>query len=755
MSTVSTALPASESTWLGHPRGLFLLFFVEMWERFSYYGMRALLVFYMTKGFLKLDDHSAYGIYGAYTALVYATPFIGGMLADRLLGARRAVVLGGMLMAAGHLLMTFENKTAFYVALGLLICGNGFFKPNISTMVGTLYPPGSPARDSGFTIFYMGINLGAAMSPLLCGYVGETFGWHYGFGLATIGMLTGLMTFVADRKLSQVLIGLTALVTAGSMIGFHFRDPVQLMVNGPVGIALLVAAFIAIAALAGGGVPAAVGTAKDPARLSALAVPQLHSQLQPFYLAVIAAIILIQHVIAPQSEGAMILMLVGGFVILLPWLRADVAVYLGAATTVPIAALLLQNTGLAGLLLGIFGGGALLTLVADAYRAERVERERMYVVLILMFFSMLFWAFFEQAGSSVSNFTDRNVDRIVGGRVLTQADVGKKLERLPITSAFLGRTIDGRVWNLQTVDAAQSVARQTIELAPADVTKAEIHRAVNLAAMRAVDRMLETTGLSPLSALTPANVPEPPVFPQPAGAQGKKKADVPAKSGWASKFHAALLAEELHPVLESVTVTDAMVGMKVDGREMKASIFQAANAIFILIFGLIFTMLWSILAKLRMEPNTAVKFALGLLQLGLGFGAFWWGARTSSSYGIVAIGWLLLGYMLHTTGELCLSPVGLSMVTKLSPKRMVSTVMGAWFLATAFSNYLAGMIASLTGVVHGTGDEAVIPPPIKTVHVYGNVFAQIAIAGCVSGIILLLISPLLVRWMHEDKAEAA
>ena len=164
---------------VGHPPGLFVLFFAEMWERFSYYGMRALLVFYMMKGFLAYNDNRAYAVYGAYTALVYATPFIGGVLADRLLGARKAVILGGALMAAGHLLMTSENETAFFGALALLIVGNGFFKPNISTMVGSLYPAKSSKRDAGFTIFYMGINLGAALAPLVCGYVGETYGWHY------------------------------------------------------------------------------------------------------------------------------------------------------------------------------------------------------------------------------------------------------------------------------------------------------------------------------------------------------------------------------------------------------------------------------------------------------------------------------------------------------------------------------------------------------------------------------------------------
>ncbi|MBS0206273.1 MAG: peptide MFS transporter [Planctomycetes bacterium] len=743
MSTDLTLPQGSTSTRLGHPSGLFLLFFVEMWERFSYYGMRALLVFYMTKGFLKLDDASAYAIYGAYTALVYATPFLGGMLADRLLGTRRAVILGGMLMAAGHLLMTFEDKTAFSVALALLICGNGFFKPNISTMVGGLYPQGSPLRDSGFTIFYMGINLGAAMSPLICGYVGETFGWHYGFGLATIGMLTGLMTFVADRKLSQILILLTAIATSGSMVWFHYGDPMQLMVNAPVGIALLVAAFIAVAALAGGGLPAHVGLARDPARLAALAVPKLHAQLVPFYLAVIAAIMLIQHVIMPHTQGAVILMLVGGFVVLLPWLRADVAVYLGTAVAVPVAAILLENTGLAGVLLGVFGGGALVMMIADAFQAERVERERMYVVLILMFFSMLFWAFFEQAGSSVNNFTDRNVDRIIGGRRLTSTDVGQTLERLPVTSAFLGRTVAGVTWNRTMVDRAQSIARETVMSAPANATRDEITSLVNSASLKLIDQLAK-----PAEPAAGDPVPD-------ADDASNQKATEPThddkSAGWNDHLQRAMLAKELHATLQSVTVTEDMVGMKVDGREVKASIFQATNPITILLLGLPLTMIWTFLARRRLEPNTAIKFSLGLLQLGLGFGAFWLGTKTCSSHGIVGVGWLLIGYMLHTTGELCLSPVGLSMVTRLSPVRMVSTVMGAWFLATAFSNYLAGLIAMLTGVGHEGGGESTIPLPLKTVHVYGDVFWQIAIAGTVSGVLLLILSPILVRWMHEDE----
>ncbi|MCL4191982.1 MAG: hypothetical protein KJZ87_09565, partial [Thermoguttaceae bacterium] len=184
--------------------------------------------------------------------------------------------------------------------------------------------------------------------------------------------------------------------------------------------------------------------------------------------------------------------------------------------------------------------------------------------------------------------------------------------------------------------------------------------------------------------------------------------------------------------------------------EVPASEFQAANPIFILLFGLAFSAVWAILAARGLEPSTPVKFAFGLLQLGLGFAALWFGANQADERGMVAIPWLLLGYLLHTTGELCLSPVGLSMVTKLSPTRIVSTVMGAWFLATAFSNYLAGMIAKLTGLPHEAGTEQLIPPPIETLGLYHGVFGNIAITAIVSAIICFALAPRLTRWMHSD-----
>lgn len=181
----------------GHPKGLYVLFFTEMWERFSYYGMRALLIYYMTKHLL-FSQGQASQVYGLYTGFVYMTPFFGGMLADRVWGQRKTVIVGGVLMAIGHFLMAFESL--FYPALVFLVLGNGAFKPNISTQVGSLYPPGDPRRDRAFNIFYVGINLGAFLSPLVCGTLGEVYGWHWGFGFAGVGMVIGLLLYIWGQR---------------------------------------------------------------------------------------------------------------------------------------------------------------------------------------------------------------------------------------------------------------------------------------------------------------------------------------------------------------------------------------------------------------------------------------------------------------------------------------------------------------------------------------------------------------------------
>jgi POT family proton-dependent oligopeptide transporter len=651
-----------QATLAGHPAGLFTLFFVEMWERFSYYGMRALLLFYMLKGCLHYGDQRAYAAYGSYTALVYMTPFFGGMLADRLLGPRKAVIAGGLFMAAGHLLMTVETNAAFFFALALLITGNGFFKPNISTIVGSLYPADSKRRDGGFTLFYMGINLGAALSPLLCGYIGETYGWHYGFGLATIGMLSGLVTFVMPTRIAQTLILGCSLVTAVTLVVLRPDNPLSFGVNLLVGAALLAAAVIGAVALARGGLPASAGLAPDPERLRERVGPLSRDWL--VYLGAVACLPIFALLVSGFSlfthDHTPVALLSGDVVASLAHSRS--------AFSHVLAVVAAEVSKPAGLVLTLTGCVSLAYVARQMLKLDSLARERLLVVLVLTFFSMLFWAFFEQAGSSINNFTDRNVDRVTEHRHVVAADIGRTIELSP-TQEQIGYRNGDALFTMKDLDELR--------------------------------------------------------------ARHEKEPDFRVR--W------------------RVTAADAGMGIAERADEVPASVFQAANAGFILLFGLVLTALWGALARRKLEPSTPAKFALGLAQLSLGFGVLWYGARTSTPRGMVAATWLILGYLFQTTGELCLSPVGLSMITRLTPKLLVSTMMGNWFLASAFAEYLAAIISQFTGVSPGDR-EAHIPVPLETVHVYGDVFGKIAIAAMVCAAICFLLTPWLRRAMHEHNA---
>jgi len=337
----------------------------------------------------------------------------------------------------------------------------------------------------------------------------------------------------------------------------------------------------------------------------------------------------------------------------------------------------------AGLVLFAGGLAAFGYLIVETLRLRSVERQRLTVVMILTGFSMLFWAFFEQAGSSINNFTDRNVDRVMEQRRITPADVGQTIQIEP-TQEQLGYYNGDKLFTLDQLSALREQYSKEVEQ-----TK-----------------------------------------------QRNKKAEVP-------------------PLTISWQVVESNVGMGIarDNDEIPASMFQAANPVFILLFGLAFTALWGFLAARGLEPSTPLKFALGLFQLGLGFAAMWYGVQTADARGMVAMSWLLLGYLLQTTGELCVSPVGLAMVTRLSPVRLVGTVMGTWFVATAFSQFLAAIIAQFTRV-GGEEDEALtIPPPSETVNIYGDVFGQIAVAAIIASVVCLLLVPILKRMMHEDLLE--
>jgi POT family proton-dependent oligopeptide transporter len=573
------------------------------------------------------------------------------------------VIVGGLLMTAGEALLMVPHAVPFFTGLALLICGNGFFKTNISSIVGTLYPQHSPKRDGGFTIFYMGINLGAAASPLLCGYIGETYGWHWGFGLAAVGIMLGVAVFVAPTRLTQglILAGVTAAV--GGLIYFRPDNPYSIAVNVFVALSLLVASVVACVALNRGGFPAEAGQPPDPARLRRPAWGRISAEAA-VYVGTIASLLVFILLVSGFSP----LMSDGRPVSLVPdSVIAQLAA--GKSSLAEVGATLLKEISRpAGLVLVLSGLLAFGYIGIETVRLDKIRRERMYVVVILMFFSLLFWAFFEQAGSSLNNFTDRNMDRVLESRHVTADEVGKTI-RIQPTQEQLGYHNGQQLFTLDTLDRLRA----------------------------------------------------------------EHKLDTDFLIDW------------------NVTPDDVGMGVAARSQEIATSMFQSVNAVYILVFGLVFTALWSWLANLGLEPSTPVKFALGLLQLGLGFAAFWYGAVAHDPRGMVGLGWLLLGYLLHTTGELCLSPVGLSMVTKLSPKLLVSTVMGTWFLATAFSQSLASIIAQFTSVSHGEGGGAVsIPIPLATVHVYGGVFGKIAITALISAAICFALAPFLTRWMHTE-----
>jgi POT family proton-dependent oligopeptide transporter len=485
-------------TFLGHPKGLFVLFFAEMWERFSYYGMRALLIFYLTKHWLFSDEKSG-AIYGAYTALVYITPVLGGYLADKWLGQRKAVTYGAILLTFGHLLMGFEGTggqdtaslNIFWLALAFIIVGSGFLKANISVIVGQLYPRTDVRRDGAYTIFYMGINLGAALGALLCGYLGETYGWSYGFGAAGIGMLFGLIVFVVFKPL-----------------------------------------------LLGRGEPA------DP---GALNKPVMGIKLE--------------------------------------WL-----LYLVGLVVVAACWWLVQNQAIVGTMLGISGAILVAYVLWTAVRKlEPHDRDRIFAAMFLIIGSILFWALFEQAGSSLNLFTDRHVDR--------------------------------------------------------------------------------------------AGVP--------------------------------------------------------------ASVFQSLNAIYIVLLAPLFAWLWTTLGRKGLEPSAPAKFGLGIVQLGIGFLVLVAGSAAAGADSMVPVLFIFLIYLFHTTGELCLSPVGLSAMNRLAPAHLASLIMGTWFFASATGNFVAGLIASATGSEAASGEGA-------GREVVMAVYSQIGWIAIGVGVAVVVISPLIKKLMHLD-----
>ena len=477
---------AADTEFFGHPRGLSTLFFTEMWERFSYYGMRAILILFMTaapaSGGLGFDPSTAGAVYGLYTSMVYMTTLPGGWIADRLIGPQRAVLYGGLLIAAGHFTMAVPSISTFYVGLVLIVIGTGLLKGNVSVIVGRLYAPEDTRRDAGYSIFYMGINLGAFLAPLICGYLGQRVNWHAGFAAAGVGMVLGVVQYSLGRK---------HLGTAGLR-------------------------------------PADAGS------------PEATAQVRRRAMQWIGGAVLVL--------GALGLSISSGVLPVTPTQVADAAGALLLALTVAFFGWLLLSSG---------------------WTAR--ERRQLWVVTALFLGAALFWSEFEQGGSTLNLFADRSTANTVLG-------------------------ID---------------------------------------------------------------------FP--------------------------------------------------------SSYFQALNAIFIIALAPVFAWVWMSMGRRGLEPSSPVKFGIGLVLVGAGFAVMAVGARLASRGVLVSPMWLTVTYLLHTCGELALSPVGLSAMSKLAPVRIGGLIMGVWFLAASVGNYAGGRVTGLY--------ESFTPPAL---------FSLVAAIGVVAGVGFLM-----------------
>jgi POT family proton-dependent oligopeptide transporter len=486
---------ADDQAFFGHPRGLLTLFFTEMWERFSYYGMRALLILFMTapatSGGLAFDTPTAGAVYGLYTSMVYLASLPGGWIADRLIGQRRAVLWGGVVIASGHFSMAFPSLITFYVGLVLIVIGTGLLKGNVSVLVGSLYATHDQRRDAGFSIYYMGINLGAFAAPLVCGYLGQRVSWHAGFAAAGVGMVLGVVQYA----MGGAHLGTAGLAPAGS----------------PRETATLRRRTTTWAGVAGG--------------------------------LVVLAVILAATGVMPVS----------------PTMVADAAGYLLLVTTV------------------IFFGWLFF-----AGQWTPAERGRLYVIGIFFLAAALFWSSFEQAGSTLNLFAARDTRTVLFG------------------------------WD----------------------------------------------------------------FP----------------SSW----------------------------------------FQSVNAVFIIAFAPVFAWLWLRLGP--REPSSPVKFSIGLMLVGAGFIVMALAAQAAANGVKVSPNWLMVTYLLHTFGELCLSPVGLSSMTKLAPARVGGLMMGVWFLGASVGNFIGGRLASFYEAWPLT-----------------QLFGVVAAFGIASGLLLLACSPAMKRLIGDAR----
>lgn len=682
-----------ESKVLGHPAGLFVLFFTEMWERFSFYGMRVLLINFLTIAAIgsnpgwEWSASNAGALFGTYAGLLYLTPIIGGVIADRFVGYRWAVFIGCAIMTAGHASMAVETEFSLYLGLALLVIGTGFFKPNITSIISEMYAYLPEKKDGAYTIFYMGVNSGAFFGMMLCGYLAERIGWSWGFGLAGIFMLFGTLQFLLAKplfgKVGEVPKKLKKeknVTEAQTREGdgkkenkFTLVDKILIVVTSLIGLLYLI---------------------NDPV-----------SKIGGVHL-------LPQEFILPKEvlPGALVVTIIG-------------------------------------LLLFLY------LVFSRIFRYDKILRDRMIAVIIFAFFTVLFFIPFEQAATSMVLFARDYTTRVMTGNaalifniantlltvipliivtwvlVLLNKRTFKKIPGSNVVLALcfalmwglaiwmLGRDFSTISYDVQYEAAVVQIEKDgKIETLYEPITEARplkegeelTTKTLNFSSNKNLDVGESVAAHLELGKYKYLDVAK----------EGKLEADYIA-AGLPSKIVHGTVAE----------VKDSEV-------EITTSWFSILNSFFIIALASLFSKWWDS----KYNPSAAVKYGLGLIIMSIGFGVLAYGSNlipSGAAAGTVRVGmiWLILAYFFHTIGELCLSPVGLSYVSKLVPARMIALMFGMWYLATAIGNKVA---ASLGGMVDQIQEE----------YSLSTFFLIFTIVPLVAGIVVILLNPLMKKLMH-------
>jgi POT family proton-dependent oligopeptide transporter len=657
---------------LGHPSGLFVLFFTEMWERFSFYGMRALLVLFLVSalgiGGWDWPRENALALYGTYLALLYLTPIIGGTLADKYLGNRKAIIIGAIVMTLGHASMAIESNPFFlYLGLLLLVIGTGFFKPNMTSFISILYKDFPEKKDGAYTIFYMGVNAGAFLGIMLCGYLGEILGWSWGFGLAGIFMLLGLLQFTF----------------AQGIFGDVGKKP----------------------------------NTEDKS-IEADNHVKIEDKLNPFTIVDKALITIIS-------------------VLGLTWVINDPLSKIGETNFLEFGGTDYSgHTILITLLLFIF------LITSRILRYSKITRDKMIAVVIFAFFIIFFWASFEQAGGSMSIFAKDYTSRILSGNaafifnivdvIITVVPIGiityvlyllfkQTFKKYFISNLILGFSFI-LIWGVVIWKIYNNFNTYSYEISYNTYTiTAEDAKPIAITAETIVPENAEI--IENTTVIISSN-------------EFLKDDKISIldldKKGTNFKY---LKPEQADLINNNIPAT--IIRKKDNEIQIPATWFLILNSLFIIAFAPLFSKWW----ESKYNPKPAAKYAIGLFFLAIGFGFLAYGASgipQGAKTASVSIVWLIFAYLFHTLGELCVSPVGLSYVSKLVPPRMIAFMFGVWYLALAIGNKTSGKMGAMI-------DD------ITTKYDISTFFLIFTVVPIVIGIIALLLSPVLKKLMHGVK----